>query len=142
MTDSLGRRARRPWTAKDDDLLRKFHREGKGDTAIAYIMDRARNVVRRRRIALKLPKVGKPGPLPGWKHTPEAKAKISEGHRRRWQKPGYKEAHAHLIHHAKAVFLQQPRRITPPRDTPEGKLFRKLADALGAARARREMNLA
>ncbi len=132
--------ARRPWTAKDDELLRRFHAESKSDEAIGYIIGRHRVVIQRHRVKLKLPAVAKAGSRPGWQHTPETLARMSEALRQRWARPGYRETHGQHIHQARAAYLQKRFR-RPPKGTQEHRLYNKLCEALGPEQARQEMGL-
>jgi hypothetical protein len=129
---------RRPWTEADDAHLRRFHAEGWKDGDIAYIVGREVGAIRRRRWRLGLPGMGKPGPAPGFKMSPEASAKLSERNRRSWQDPEYRAKLLPLLAaHRDAANQRRFRR--PDKTTPEGKIYRKIADELGARVAREHM---
>lgn len=124
-----------PWTDGDDILLRQFHAEHHSDRGIAYILGRERNSILKRRKRLGLATHYKPSGWPkGCRHTPEARAKISEGNRRRWADP---EFHRRMYPKAcEAAALGRASKFTPPpRGTPEYRLYSKLRDVLGMDKA-------
>ena len=129
------RRRRREWTKRDDELLRKFHAEGKSDPDIGYILDRHPFVVRWNRKKLGLPPSGKRGGMwKGFRHSPEAKEKISAANRLRW-----KSAEREKLLAAWQRGLEKHRATQfrlPPKGTPEFKLYRKVRLVLGPAAAR------
>ncbi len=130
------RRKRRPWTAKDDELITKFNAEGKCDTIIAYIIDRQRADVRKHRLKLGLPARKRPANK-GWKHSIEARRKLSASNRRRWQDPAFAEREAERL---RALARGRPK-TRPARGSDDHKLYCKFIRTLGLERARQEMGL-
>jgi hypothetical protein len=132
------RRPRRPWTAEDDAHLRRFHAEGKTDGDIGYIMDRHRQLIRLRRIALSLPH-NKRRNQAGWTFTDEAKARMVEENRRRLADPEYlarargRMAKANQIRLAK-MFRQ------PAIGTEAHNVYRKIRTVLGPRAAREQLS--
>jgi hypothetical protein len=130
-------RQRWAWNAWDDEDLRKLWAQGKSDPEIAIEMDRHRQMIYLHRKKLGLPGIGKAGSPPGWKHTPEARAKVSEANRRRWQMDPTIRAKV-LQNLSRGPEGAKKKRFWPQRGTPEYRLYRKLVAALGPAVARAE----
>lgn len=126
-------RHRRSWTAKDDDLLRKFHAEGKTDADIEYILGRDRHTIGIHRRALGL----SPNTFrntAGYRHTPESKAKIGEASKARWENPAFRERQLPILRKGTEASLEN--RVKPPaRNTVAGKIYRKVREALGRSAA-------
>ncbi len=125
----------RAWTERDSELLRKFHAEGKTDEVIAYIMDRRRHVIARRRVRLGLKSNAKRGARVGWHHKPGACAKVAENNRRKWQDPDFRAKTLENFKLAREAF-EATRFRRPLPGTPELSLFRRLCHAFGAETAR------
>lgn len=123
------------WTASDDAILRREHAAGHTDRGIAYIMGRERNSILKRRKKLGLATSYKPSGWPkGSRHTPEARARMSEANRRRWADP---EFHRRMYPKAcvSAALGRASKFQPPPRGTPEYRLYSKLRDVLGREKA-------
>lgn len=128
-------RKRRAWTERDDQLIRKFHAEGKNDATIGYIIDRRRTMIALRRRHLGLP--ANPAPVcRGYKRSAEQRARISECNRQRWRDP---EQRAHFLEALAKARANRPKAFRPPKGTPEYRRYMKLCEVLGAPEARRAL---
>lgn len=127
---------RRPWTPKDDALLRKFHAEGKDDKSIGYIIDRRPNVVHRHRKALGLKANGRPGTRKGtYRHTDASKAKIRAYAAQRWQADAqYRETVMAALDRGRET--NTAKRWRMPTDPAELRVYKKFRALMGADRAK------
>lgn len=132
------RRKYRTWTQKEDDLIRKFHAEGKTDTDIGYIIDRRRSVVKVHRERLGLPNLAKLGPKPGWHHNPGACAAVAAENRRRWREDPKFRARA-MENLRKGRERQRVTCFRRPTSREDLSLFRRLCHAFDAKVAREHL---
>lgn len=110
------RRPPRVWSAIDDEDLRRFHSEGFNDKEIALMMCICVNSLNRRRNFLGLPPNGVWLRPAGWKHTPEARAKITAANYKTWENEEFKarrlpqlEAHGRSLPHKPGPWPQEKR---------------------------------
>ena len=123
------------WTDREAQEARRLHSEGWSHRDIAYILSLDYSHLCKRMARLGLKPNGKPGGPAGWHHTPQARAAISAYMHAHWQAQPTTMRHA-LTAHARAAKKPRPR-IVPPKNTPQGRYYRKLWHALGATEARR-----
>lgn len=119
---------------RDDESLLRLHAEGWSDVDIAYIMGYDRKAIAQHRREHGL----QPAPQKrarGWKHSEEAKAKIAEARRCRWQDPEYRERMIPALRQATANSMVGRFRA-PDRTSSEGRLYVKRRRVLGPEAAR------
>lgn len=134
--------ARRKWTAKDDDILRRFVAERKwSDADIGDIMGRGEVTIRRHRKCLGLP-CGKPwgGMRKGTRWNGESRERLSQRMRERYENPEERAKLREMQRNGNRVRWENYRKL-PPKGTPERKFYRKLKAALGIEAARQELGL-
>jgi len=102
------------------------------------MMERHRNVIRHHRAKLGKSH-GRPGVAKGCKRSPEARARISEIMRQRWQddREAMLTRALKTIETARQSFAEKRFRI--PQDRKQSLQYRKLREALGLEQARLEM---
>ncbi len=128
------KRTRRPWTPREDQLVRQFHAEGKHDGIIGYILGRQRARIAVHRRKLGLPPHKRP-PSRGWTRSAATRAKISEANRQRWQDPVQRPKLLRALARAKAKQMAVGT-FRPPRGTAAFKRYIKVCSALGPQAAR------
>lgn len=122
------------WTDRDNEVLPRLVAEGWGDTDVAYIMGFNRKAIAQHRRDLGLRAPPRKKPPKGWKHTDEARARISAAKRELWKDPAYKQSQ--LPHLAEATEASMRNRFLMPAERRDRLDYIKTRRVMGPVKAR------